>query len=185
MKYYSQHGEDRWIAENLKPDVGIFCEVGAFDGVQSSNTLYFEKQGWRGMCVEAVPFLAHECQKNRTALTWCCASGYAGVSNFYVNGSDPGAGGLARPGTAIPMVVRPLWELIESSQFEHIDLLSIDTEGTELDVWDNIGLHRPKIVVVEYRTFDEPPMDKAILERFEQDGYTEVHRTHCNLILTR
>ena len=38
-KYYSEFGEDRWIEENLKPAVGTFCEVGALDGIQSTETL--------------------------------------------------------------------------------------------------------------------------------------------------
>lgn len=185
MNYYSQHGEDRWIIENLKPEVGIFCEVGAYDGVKASNTLAFEELGWRGLVIEAVPELAAQCRANRNAITWCCAVGYPSLTGFYINPNDAGAGGLNRPGLGIRMVVRPLWELIEASQCAKIDLLSIDTEGTELDVWENIGLYRPKILIVEYRTFDEPPQDAVMLDRLSRDGYRLVHKTECNLILTR
>ena len=45
MTGFSQCGEDRWIAENLKPEIGVFCEVGAFNGIGCSNTLMFEELG--------------------------------------------------------------------------------------------------------------------------------------------
>jgi hypothetical protein len=70
---------------------------------------------------------------------------------------------------------------------ERIDLLSIDTEGTELDVcgsmdWD---LHRPSVVVIEYLTFGRAPQETATCDYFARLPYRLVHRTPCNLIFTR
>lgn len=184
-EFHSQFGEDRWIEENLKPAVGNFCEIGAYDGVASSNTLHFEKLGWSGLCVEAVPRLAAQCQANRKCLVWCCAAGPLAFSRFYLNPNDAGAGGLSRAGVPIPVICAPLSDLIFHSGFERIDLLSIDTEGTELEVWRTVGLYRPAIVILEYRVFDEPPTDQAVVSTMTSYGYREVHRTHCNLIFTR
>lgn len=182
MKSYSQAGEDLWILENLKPPVGTFCEVGAFDGVMSSNTLLFEELGWTGFCVEADPFMAAQCQKNRKAQTWCCGAGIGDYDTFYMNQEDRGLSGFDRPGQPIPVLIKRLdWLLGEAL----VDLLSIDTEGTELEVWESIGTVRPRIVIMEYKTCDEPPKDKAIVERMTADGYKEAHRTAHNLIFIK
>src|SRR5437868_11670811 len=45
---------------------GFFVEAGANDGVDQSNTFYFEKyMGWRGLLVEPIPELAERCRANR------------------------------------------------------------------------------------------------------------------------
>lgn len=180
MTSHSQCGEDVWILENLKPSVGTFCEVGAFDGILSSNTLLFEELGWTGLLIEADPFLAGQSQLNRKALTLCCAVSNEPAGVFFVNSQDRGLSGFNRPGKPIPVVSRRLKDILTFIP----DLLSIDTEGTEIDVWESIGVIRPRIVIVEYQTCDEPPQDKAIVQRMTSDGYQEVHRTQYNIIFT-
>lgn len=64
----------------------------------------------------------------------------------------------------------------------HIDLLSIDTEGTEIDVWRSIGSHRPVVVIVEFNTVGLPDNTPAIMTEFEACGYVLRHRTEANLI---
>jgi FkbM family methyltransferase len=179
MKSYSQAGEDNWIMENLKPPVGTFCEVGAFDGVKSSNTMLFEEAGWTGLCIEADPFNAAICQINRKSPTWCCAVGLGVRGEFCINEQDRGLSGFNRPGRRTMVIIMRLDLLLN---YKAPDLLSIDTEGTELEVWDSIGELRPKIVIMEYQTCDEPPQDAAIVKRMTADGYTEVHRTKHNII---
>ena len=193
MNFHSQYGEDRFIFENLSPPkLASFCEVGAFDGIASSNTLAFEEIGWSGLCVEADHYLAGQCQNNRKCEVMGCACGVPitgedmSLTPFWVNLRDRGASGLDRPGEMtihVPLVrldflinllIRPApW------------LLSIDTEGSELDVWESLGEIRPQVVVMEYRTFEEPPQDGAIIPVMTACGYREVHRTEVNLIFAR
>lgn len=185
MTSHSQCGEDVWILENLKPDVGTFCEVGAYDGILSSNTLLFEELGWMGLLIEPDPFLAAQCQQNRKAPCFCCACGFKAISRWFpINKKDRGLSGWNRPGDPIPVIQIPLSELLDHSRCEDVSFLSIDTEGTELEVWQSIGNIRPRIVMLEYQTCDEPPQDKAIVERMAADGYQEVHRTQYNIIFT-
>jgi FkbM family methyltransferase len=185
MKSYSQFGEDAWILAHLPlPQSGIFVEVGAYDGIASSNTYGFEQEGWRGVCVEADPEIAQICRKNRR----CPVDNYAvglgsGNHGFYVNARDRGMSGLAvkEYHSVVNVPVAPLG-LFLSAFPEGIDLLSIDTEGTELDVWSTRGSYRPRIVIVEFWTQPNPPRDKEIVDRMTADGYREVHRTTANLI---
>ena len=54
MKYYSQFNQDKWLFENHFKDKkdGVFLEIGADDGVDKSNTKFYEELGWKGMCIE-------------------------------------------------------------------------------------------------------------------------------------
>lgn len=186
MDYRSQFGEDKWIEEHLKPSIGLFCEVGAHDGLSSSNTAYFEQyHGWTGLLIEPIPCLAVQCYQNRPfSKVICCSVGAERLGEFNVNPQDLGASGLYRPGLSLPVCIIQLKRLIDRYLERCPDLLSIDTEGSELEVWESIGSHRPKIVIMEYRTFDEPTQDSSIVGVMKRDGYKEVHRTYCNLIFT-
>ncbi len=188
MRDHSQCGESTWILENLKPPVGTFCEVGAFDGIRSSNTLLFEDLGWLGWLIEPDPLLAHYCRQNRKALTIEAAAvkesqafGAPGY-DFKINQADRGLSGYKSLGTPVYVPHHRLDAMLKGMT---PDLLSIDTEGTELDVWAGCGVIRPKIVIMEYQTCDLPPNDVPIVERMRKDGYTEVHRTQYNLIFRR
>lgn len=164
----------------------MFCEVGAYDGFKSSNTLLFEELGWEGILVEPIPRLAYVAQEKvggRRALTWCCAAGPRGYRMMPVNRADLGLCGFDRPGDhQVPVVVCPLCELIKASGYEKVNLLSIDTEGTELDVWNTRGDYFPDIVIIEHQTCNEPSQADAINGRLTLDGYLQVHRTAHNLI---
>jgi len=132
--------------------------------------------------VEADPYLAARCWQNRKALTWCCAVGLKTHGVFYVNEFDRGLSGFEADGKPMTVLTKPLDWLLAASGIQKLDLLSVDVEGTELEVWESIGEVRPTIVVMEYRTGCLPPKDKEIVERMMRDGYREVHRTAYNLI---
>ena len=80
MKFYSQYGQDKWLYETFftNQEFGTFLEIGADDGVDKSNTLFFEEfLGWQGMCVEPSPNRFKLLEKNRV----CICENYA-VSDF-------------------------------------------------------------------------------------------------------
>ena len=65
--YYSQSNQDKWVVEFLKfKKNGYFVDLGAYDGIQTSNTYYMETNlGWEGICVEANPRVYQSLIKNR------------------------------------------------------------------------------------------------------------------------
>lgn len=184
MTSYSQFGEDRWILEHLPlPTKGLFVEIGAYDGIASSNTYGFEREGWEGVCVEADPEIARLCAERRRSVENFIVGKGHGHRPFYINTRDRGMSGCAvRMYDQIREVpVLPLYAFLDGFTRE-VDLLSIDTEGTELEVWSTRGQHSPRIVIVEFWTQPNPPNPQPVIDRFTQDGYTEVHRTAANLI---
>lgn len=58
---YAQNYQDKWIAAVARHNgwdkrSGFFLDLGAFHGLQCSNTAFIEKQlGWNGICVEPRP----------------------------------------------------------------------------------------------------------------------------------
>ena len=52
---YSQLNQDLWVLDILQhKQNGVFVDVGAFDGINLSNTYLLEKQyNWNGICIEA------------------------------------------------------------------------------------------------------------------------------------
>lgn len=66
-QYYSQAEQDKWVCEILdfKKD-GYFVEIGAYDGIESSNTYFVEKElGWEGICIEPAPHIFDKLAANR------------------------------------------------------------------------------------------------------------------------
>lgn len=189
--FHSQWGEDRWLAEHFDvPNLGVFVDIGAGDGVRGSNSLYFENLGWRGLCVDADPRnhkpLRHRC----CAVDTCAVSTTPGLWPFGMYAHKPSWSGLRRRGAdyrEILVECRPLEDLLQRWCVDQIDLLSIDVEGTELDVWDSFdhARHRPAVVIVEYDD-DHPERHRhAIQQHLGPDTYRLVHQTPANLILQR
>ncbi|MGL4348372.1 MAG: FkbM family methyltransferase [Chlamydiales bacterium] len=73
-EYYSQYGQDQFVNENFFKNrtKGIFVDIGAHNGISLSNTYFFEKElDWTGICIEPIPHVFKQLQKNRNCLCIC------------------------------------------------------------------------------------------------------------------
>jgi FkbM family methyltransferase len=186
-QFYSQYGEDRWIAENMPlPARGVFVDVGAGDGVRYSNSLYFEQLGWTGLLIEAAPAVIPSLMANRCAAIEPVAISCCGELVFHECPETDYSGFLrAAIGTPRDVKIVALETLLVNHGIDKIDLLTIDTEGTEVDVLSSMDLlkHNPTIVVIEFWTaYLTHNNYDVILERLAP-YYRLCHTTHCNLIL--
>ena len=157
--YYSQNGEDGIIEEVLKR-LGITCgycvEFGAWDGRHLSNTYHLvDAHDWRGLYIEADPVKYSELLQNEMVLAGRVTPVNAYVS---VSGSD----------TLDEILVR-------NDVPADFDLLSIDVDGLDLDIWESLTQHRPKIVIVEVDSYVEPDV-----ARVQPDGRPE--RSFANML---
>lgn len=175
IRYYSQTGEDAlaWSVFHNQP-TGFFVEVGAFDGVHGSNSLSFEQAGWTGVCVEPHPAYAPICRANRPGSVCvqaaCVADGQGPVAKFLseppgvLSGiradETPGlveryaSRGMTFPGfTEVEVPARTLDSIIAEyfPRLDMIDWLSIDVEGTEIDVMRGLSLPA-RVIVAEANT---------------------------------
>lgn len=185
-RYFSQFGEDRWIANNIDlPKKGIFIDVGAADGITFSNTYYFEKHGWSGLCFEPDPTNYTKAKKCRKKVINNAISNKKGILDFYISSISSDWSGL-KPTENFTNIIKiktlTLVEVIKINKITNIDILSIDTEGTELDVWDSLSSTkvRPKVIIVEF--VNQGTVNPEVIPAFESKGYKLIHSTYVNHI---
>jgi FkbM family methyltransferase len=197
IKSFSQFGEDLFIAQYFDPYYkGICIDIGATDGIGLSNTYYFEKRGWKAICVEANPAMIPSLKKIRSNAVHCAVGQYNNREvDFNVvtlaDGNQTAISGLAldqrlmqshsflSPQVSIVKVQeRTLDNIIADFNWvTHIDFISIDTEGTELDVLKGFDIPRWKVKMfcIE-NNYNEPEIEQY-LALF---GYRKIRRHEVN-----
>jgi FkbM family methyltransferase len=192
----AQYGEDIWLANNCAiPNTGFFVEVGGGYGIRHSNTYWLEQKGWRGLVVEADERNLSAIQQFRNVtLEHCAAASFDGETAF-TQCADSTLSGVLRNNT-IPrysdtrVTARRLDTLLQQRGLPAPDLISIDTEGSELDVLIGLGDIRPQYLVVEYGVINGATIEAtntagseaAISARLLEMGYVVIHRTISNII---
>ena len=67
LNYVAANNLDKKLKKYLNYDNGYFVELGANDGINQSNTFYFEKKkNWSGILIEPYKINYLECKKNRS-----------------------------------------------------------------------------------------------------------------------
>jgi FkbM family methyltransferase len=198
-RFSAQTGEDRKLFEHLMGSHnGFYVEVGAFDGVEMSNSHYFEQIGWRGLLVEADPHLANECRRNRPrAVVSNCAAVAPGAPphvTFQVASDNRGLSSLALDDASRSMLkswtgrvniqeitvpAKPLSAILAENGVGSIDFMTIDVEGHEWSVLRGLPLRRwrPRILILE-RNGRWP--DRRIFNHLQRSGYRYLDRTGVN-----
>lgn len=168
MKYYSQLEQDRIVDEYLKhKEDGFFIEIGANDGIDGSNTAFFEKfRNWKGICIEPGPNEFKRLTQNRTSINInACVSNYAGESDYiHIDGYSAMLSGLLenynqahvnrinsemaqRGGTIkqLKMPVLTLQSILDEHSVTEVDYCSIDTEGSEFEIVSSIDYAKTNV----------------------------------------
>ena len=145
-------------------------DIGASDGVSFSNTLFFEREmRWSGVAVEPLPGAFEMLRANRRCRTvqgcvsrldgevkFLAIEGYSEMLSGIVGHHDPRHlariereqsehGGLSEK-IRVPSMT--FGTLMERESIDHIDYLSIDTEGSEFEVLSGIDFCRVAIEVI-------------------------------------
>ena len=153
-----------WDFFDRKTD-GFFVEIGANDPFIFSQTWLLEKYGWKGVLVEP---LAQCCEllrthriNSRVFQVACSSPENRGQAVLNVAGTcsslvehvfNPNVSYEA----AESVTVRTLDDVLEQVECPNqIDFLSVDTEGTELDVLKGFDIrkYKPSLVLVEYHVY--------------------------------
>lgn len=197
-KYYSQFEEDKILYAFFgDKKSGVCVEVGANDGVNDSNSYFFEQRGWTCILIEPNPALCQEIRKVRTAQLYECAVSYeTGSATLYIaEGAERSHGvstisrdqqvhdkiksyGFSR--RPIQVKTRTLDDILLESELETtIDFISIDVEGHELQVLEGFSIDKwkPLIIIVED---NENYKDNRVRSYLKKYGYKEFKRTGVN-----
>lgn len=195
LEYYAEYGEDKWLNENVEiPEQGVFVDVGAGDGISRSNTYAFEKAGWSGVCIEADPRVAEKLITTRKNCFIGAVHTYWGTTTFHLSTQDPALSRVDIDEISqhdqfkrVKMQCTTLGNIISLNYIHQIDLLSIDVEGLELEILNDLftGLYRPRIIIVEYNTAGLPDNTEALISFFADKPYKLIHKTEANMIFKR
>ena len=186
MNEYILSQEDQLIWEFFKcSEGGFFIEVGAGDPVNLSVSYHLEVKGWKGILVEPQPELANKLKNNRKAKVWPVACGSPqnkGEADFFVAGEFSSLKKHAAftdviYSDKIVVPVMTLDEILFEEGNPEIDFLSIDVEGSELNVLRGIDLlkNRPRLIFIEYHV-----LSLDIHHYFLRNKYKLVKRTGVN-----
>jgi len=164
IRYFALNNLDKSLETFIDFNNGYFVELGANDGVNQSNTLYFEHfRGWRGVLIEPYPPNFEALIRNRSAGNFfkcaaCVGPKYPlkevklvysnlmtstlGIESDSQNALDHAKrGSNFRCGRTFVFKAPALsltQILIEAGAPSFIDLLSLDVEGNELEVLKSI-----------------------------------------------
>lgn len=186
-KFHGNDLEDRYVYERFDlPERGVFVDVGAGpDGIQGSNTYFFEQLGWTGVAIDGDPRNAKKLRKNRKCAYSNAISSKQGSFTYHM-GTSPDLSGLKETPDNSHMMTTvatvTLESILEKEGIGKIDLMSIDTEGTEIDVFESFDFkkHAPTILIVEYLTQGMTNLD--IVPYFTEKGYEYVETVGANYI---
>ena len=138
--------DQRYFREKRKG--GFFIEAGAFNGESDSTSLHFElEHGWTGLLIEPVPTnFAELLTKNRKAwsVQTCLSTQETPETvHFSLSGTSKGTmsgimGGNDTQDDTVEMQCLPLYSLLLSVGNPTVDFLSLDIEGAEFQVLQNI-----------------------------------------------
>jgi FkbM family methyltransferase len=200
----SQYGQDQVVYELLgRPEKGTFVDIGANDGMSFSNSLFFEEKNWTGLCIEPHPtaFKALEETRSCHCLNACVLDSDTKVNFLVVEGPAHMLSGIASFMDAhhlnrIKLGIQESGGHEETIQIDaisprtflarysitHIDYLSIDTEGCELEILKHFDLKEIEVKVIGVENGSRSP---ELFNYLNRAGYKLRSCVGCDEIYTK
>ncbi len=167
LKSYSQEGEDMILRKIFEEQrTGFYVDIGAHHPKRFSNTYYFYKQGWSGINVDATPgsmTLFKKIRHRDINIEAAVAKEIKELTFFMFN--EPALNtcdkktALSRENEKYHIVdeiiieTKTLSEILKENlpEGQRINFLSVDAEGTDLEVLQSNDwqIYRPEYVLVE------------------------------------
>lgn len=202
---YSQSGEDciiSFLLDQLKINSPSYLELGVCDPIKGSNTYRFYKNGGTGVLVEADPSqisMISKIRPNDKILNYAVGPVDNKIEDFYI--FEESAHNTLVKEEAENRIKNGSFKLINTQKvtiktintiikenFERMpDLLSIDIEGMDLTVLQNLDLNQYPIPIIcaETCTYSENhirPKDFSIQNFMQANGYFIYADTYLNTI---
>ncbi len=196
----SQFNQDKLILGKLLKNKrnGIFLDVGAYDGKTLSNTYYMEKElGWTGICIEPIYDRFQELKANRensicinacaynqdTVLPFYYITGYAEMlSGIYTSYTKRDLDRINRESSeenrkVINVNTVQIKNLLEKHKISEVDYISVDVEGSELQVLEGIDFDKVKFQVLD---IENNHVTDTVAKFLFEKGYKKIGRIGCD-----
>lgn len=164
---HSQLQQDLIALFLFKDNKGFFCEVGGGDGITYSNSFLLEKMGWQGLIVEPARANLKKIVKSRscqlsTKAAWSVSGldlKFVETKNLELSTLDDFRNSDGNASDRIPVSkeylvqTTTLTEVLSEFDFpRNFEYLSIDTEGSELEVLKGLDFNQfsPVLITIEH-----------------------------------
>lgn len=172
---YSQNSEQDIILNYFGDRKGTFLDLGANDGVTLSNTRALADLGWTGVLVDASPKAFKKLQENYQNIDFhlynIALSHENGVLKFKESGTLLGSGDVALVSTFHDSEMERFKSVVEYEEIEakcltwkafmegcpvkDFDFISMDIEGSELDVLPHMDLSNTAMICIEWNSKED------------------------------
>ncbi len=160
---YTQNDEEKYILEYFKNQIGTFLDIGANDGKTFSNIAALVDNGWKGYCVEPSQQVYSKLVENyKDNLNVVCIQAVISDSNGTVTFLECNDGMLSTLNAELTTVWKhasytnttvdaiTYKELLKRCTDSSFDFISIDAEGQDWKILQQIDLTDVKMVCIEY-----------------------------------
>lgn len=190
-KYIAQAKQDRYVDtlfKDKKLSKGLFVEFGGLKGDEYSNTWYFEKAyNWHGIMIEAEKkFIPHlkkvrpnckiynnaVCPTGVKEVTFASSkiAGWSGILNSY---EDPRW--HAQVGNTFEVKCVDLNTVLKENNFNHVDYMTVDTEGSEIEILETFQFHSFDITYIQVernvKTQKQRERRDYLIQLMKKNGY--------------
>jgi FkbM family methyltransferase len=175
--YKSQSKQDEWVDSFFeRKENGFFLDIGAYDGVELSNSYFFEKvRKWNGICVEGNISIFNSLLSNRTCK---CVNGVISSKQEKVLFKNAGLIGSINNSEGTEITTTTLTHILQENKTPSIiDYMSLDIEGHEYDAllgfpWTT---HTIILLTVEHNAYSVGDVNKnKLYNLLSTQGYTRV-----------
>ena len=192
-----------WIKDNIDfyGDDLFFVDIGAHDGIDCSNTAFFEmNSGWNGICIEPHPDVYLKLEENRKCIKYnCCISDKEGECDFLViSGYSEMLSGIyseydekhidriekeinlyGGSKKNVKIKSRNLNNILNENNIKKVDYLSVDTEGSEFNIIKSIDFSKTDISII---SVENNGYNNFVREYLENNGYQFLIKCCCDEI---
>jgi FkbM family methyltransferase len=184
---YSQNNEQDIILQYFGSRKGFFLDIGANDGITLSNTYALQLQLWSGVLVEPSEEAFNRIITYPSVHKYNVAIGTEdGHCTFHEMGNHLNAGDVSLlstikktelkrwPGVEFKERMTEVWTyktLLKHSPFKFFDFISIDAEGVDYEILEQIDLKYTDMVCIEHNS--NPDLFQLIKEYCNKAGLTK------------
>jgi FkbM family methyltransferase len=178
---YSQNYQDLFVlyfASN-----GSFIEIGASDGVTDNNTYLLENLGWQGICFEPNKNYSIELNKRNCRIDNRAVYTESGLTVSFSIDYIPTFSGIIKPDKqklttqkVVEVETISLNDVFKFLNCKKVTYLSLDTEGTELEILSTFNFNKYKIQLITVEHNGNLQKAIRIHQLLRKNGYIRVFK---------